>query len=380
MNELKATVKNTRALLCLECGKCTSVCPVSVFNKGFSPRVMVTRTVRHSTDDVITNKNIWSCLTCGMCELRCPADIRYVDLTQETRQIAQQLGEDAICSHGGAAQSFMRIMATQGLEQKRMDWIDKDLKIVQTGEVLYFVGCLPHFDVLLSDIGVHTVEESRSAIRLLNYLGITPVVMPQERCCGHDLLWSGDTDNFKKLAEINIREIKKTGAKKIIFSCPEGYRTFKLDYSKYFGSDFEVQHISEVLQEALNQGKLKFKEMRKKVTFQDPCRLGRHLGIYSAPRDVMRAIPGIELIEMGHSQQRAVCCGVSAWVNCSFYSKQIQTRRLREAKNTGADMLVLACPKCEIHFRCTMKEEAAPEDIKIPAIQFSALVVQALKK
>jgi len=380
MNDLKMTVKNTRALLCLECGKCTSVCPVSVFNTGFSPRVMVTRTIRHSADDVVASKNIWSCLTCGMCELRCPADISYMDLTQETRQVAQQLGEDAICSHGGAAQSFMRIMTSPELEQKRMDWIGKDLQIAAQGEVLYFVGCLPHFDVLLSNIGVQTVEESRGAVQLLNHLGITPVVMPQERCCGHDLLWSGDTKNFKKLAEINIDEIKKTGAKKIIFSCPEGYRTFKLDYPKYCGVDFEVQHISEVLDQALEDGKLKFKELKKKITYQDPCRLGRHLGIYSAPRKVMKAIPGIELIEMPRSGQRAVCCGVSAWVNCSFYSKQIQMMRLKEAKNTGADLLVLACPKCEIHFRCTMKEESAPEDIKIPTIQFSALIAQALEK
>jgi Fe-S oxidoreductase len=303
-----------------------------------------------------------------------------MDLTQETRQVAQQLGEDAICSHGGAAQSFMRIMTSPELKQKRMDWIDEDLKITDKGEVLYFVGCLPHYDVLLHDIGIQTVEESRAAIRLLNHLGITPVVMPQERCCGHDLLWSGDTENFKKLAEYNIEEIKKTGAKKIVVSCPEGYRTLKLDYPKYGNATFEVQHISEVLNDALDKGALKFKEMKKKVTFQDPCRLGRHMGIYDAPRNILNAIPGIEVVEMPRSRQRAVCCGVSAWVNCSFYSKQIQMMRLKEAKNTGADLLVLACPKCEIHFRCTMKEESAPEEIKIPTVQFSALVARALER
>jgi heterodisulfide reductase subunit D len=380
MNELKTIATNTRALLCLECGKCTSVCPVSVFNSGFSPRVMVTRAIRRATSDVITDKNIWSCLTCGMCELRCPANIAYLQLTQETRQVAQQLGEDAICSHGGAAQSLMRIMATSDRPQRRMDWIDKDLRIAETGEVVYFVGCLPHFDVLLNDIGVKTLEESRAAIRMLNHLGIVPAVMPQERCCGHDLLWSGDTENFKKLAFYNIEEIKKHKAKKVVFSCPEGYRTFKLDYPKFFPVDFEVIHISEVLAQALDQGILHFKEMRSRVTFQDPCRLGRHLGVYDAPRRVMAAIPGVELIEMPRSRQRAVCCGVSAWINCSFYSKQLQMMRLREAKNTGAEQLVLACPKCEIHFKCAMKEKNVPSDVKIPMVQFSVFVAPALEK
>lgn len=341
---------------------------------------MVMRTIRGSTEEMITDKNIWSCLTCGMCELRCPANITYLELTQEIRHVAQQLGENAICSHGGAVQSFMRIMASSNRQQRRMDWIDKDLAVTETGEVLYFVGCLPHFDVLLRDIGVHTLEESRAAIKIMNHLGIVPAVMPQERCCGHDLLWSGDTENFTKLARYNIEEIKKTKAKKVVFSCPEGYRTFKLDYPKYYPVDFEVIHISELLEQALDQGTLRFKEMRSKVTFQDPCRLGRHLGIYDAPRKVMAAIPGVELIDMPRSRQRAVCCGVSAWINCSFYSKQIQMMRLREAKNTGAERFVLACPKCEIHFKCVMKEKDAPLEVKIPTVQFSAFIAQALDK
>jgi heterodisulfide reductase subunit D len=378
MNDLKIAIKNSQAYLCLECGKCTSVCPVSKFNKGFSPRVLVNRTIRHGTQDLITDKNIWACLTCGMCDLRCPANITYIDLTQETRRVAQKLGEDAICSHGGAAQAMMRIMTASSLQQKRMDWIEEDMQVTETGDVLYFVGCLPHYDILFSDIDVHTVQDAKSSVRILNYLGITPVVMPQERCCGHDLLWGGDFANFKKLAEFNIDEIKKSGAKKVVFSCPEGYRTFKLDYPKYFNIDFEVQHISELLSDALKQGKLKFKENRKKITFQDPCRLGRHLGIYDAPREVLTSIPGVELVEMAHSRTRAICCGVSAWMNCSFYSKKIQVLRLKEAKATGAEQFVLSCPKCELHFNCAMREEKDHDDIEIPTIQLVTFVANAL--
>ncbi|HEC77958.1 MAG TPA: (Fe-S)-binding protein [candidate division WOR-3 bacterium] len=379
MSSLKSAIKNSRAYLCLECGKCTSVCPVSQFNKGFSPRVLVNRTIRYASEELLTDKNIWACLTCAMCDLRCPVDIAYIDLTQETRFEAQKLGEDAICSHGGAAQAMMRIMTATNLQQKRMDWLEPDLKVAEKGEILYFVGCLPHFDILFSDIGVHTVRDARSAVKILNHLGITPVVMAQERCCGHDLLWSGDLENFKKLAVYNIEEIKKTGAKKVVFSCPEGYRTFKLDYPKYFKVDFEVQHITELLSSAIAEGKLKFKETDRAVTFQDPCRLGRHLGIYDAPRNVLAAIPKLKLVEMPRNRQRAVCCGVSAWMSCSFYSKKIQMLRLKEAKSTGAELFLLSCPKCEIHFNCTMREKDAPDEIKIPTEQLVTFVADALE-
>lgn len=378
MSVLKSAIKNSKAYLCLECGKCTSVCPVSQFNHGYSPRVLVNRALRYSSDEVLTDKNIWACLTCAMCDLRCPVDIAYIDLTQAIRLEAQKLGEEAICSHGGAAQSMMRIMTATNLQQKRMDWIDNNLKVAETGEILYFVGCLPQFDILFSDIGVHTIRDAKSAVKIFNYMGITPVIMPQERCCGHDLLWSGDLENFKKLAEYNINEIKKSGAKKVVFSCPEGYRTFKIDYPKYFDVDFEVQHITELLSDAIDQGKLKFKETDKIITFQDPCRLGRHLNIYDAPRKVLEAIPKVKLVEMERNKKRAVCCGVSAWMNCSFYSKRIQMQRLKEAKQTGAELFVLSCPKCEIHFNCTMREEEARDDIKIPTEQLVRFVADAL--
>ena len=375
---IKKAIKDSRAYLCLECGKCTGSCPVSRFNRGYSPRILVNKAIRSDQLELLKDKNIWACLTCKLCDERCPANIDYIELTLAMRQEAQKIGEEAICSHGGAAQSLMRIMSTPDLQQKRMDWIDNDLKIAGSGETLYFVGCLPYFDVLFNDIEVNTLKAAKASIRILNHLGITPVVLPNERCCGHDLLWGGELENFKKLARHNIDEIKKAGVKKIIFSCPEGYRTFKIDYPKYFECNFEVQHITEVIAEAIDQGKIKLKEMNKIVSFQDPCRLGRHLGIYDEPRKAIESVPQLKLKEMARSRNSAICCGVSAWMNCSTYSKSIQLARLKEAKQTGADLLVLACPKCEIHFNCAMKDEKVDEDVKIETIQLVTLIADLL--
>lgn len=384
---IKEAIKESRAYLCLECGKCTGTCPVSRFNHGYSPRVLLNNTIRRGDLDLLKDKNIWTCLTCKLCDERCPAGIDYINLMLAIRLEAQRIGEEAICSHGGAAQSLMRLMTTLKLKQKRMDWITNELKIAQSGEIVYFVGCLPYFDVLFSDIEVDMLRAAKASIKILNHLGITPVVLPQERCCGHDLLWGGDLVNFKKLAEHNINEIKKSGAKKVIFSCPEGYRTFKIDYPKYFEYDFEVQHISELLAGVIEKEKLKLKKLDKVVTFQDPCRLGRHLGMYDEPRAAITAIPKLKFVEMARSRNRAICCGVSAWMNCTTYSKSIQLARLKEANETKADLLVLACPKCEIHFNCAMKEPSSTvaagfspraDQVKIETVQLVTLVADLL--
>lgn len=378
-SKIAKAIKDSRAYLCMECGKCTGTCPVSRYNHGYSPRILVNKAIRSGDLDLLKDKNIWACLTCKLCDERCPAGIEYIDLTLTTRLEAKKIGEQALCSHGGAAQSLMRIMTTPELEQKRLDWIDSNLKTTQKGELLYFVGCLPYFDILFSDIKVNTLQAARSSIKILNHLGITPVVLPQERCCGHDLLWSGDMENFEKLARHNIEEIKKSGARKIVFSCPEGYRTFKIDYPKYFNTDFDVEHITETISGAISDGKLKFKNLEKVVTFQDPCRLGRHLGIYDEPRKAIAAVPELTLNEMTRSRERAICCGVSAWMNCSTYSKSIQRARLTEAKETEADLLVLSCPKCEIHFQCAMNDEKTGKEAKIKTIQLVTLIADALE-
>lgn len=342
---------------------------------------MLNRALRGVNSDLLKDKNIWSCLTCKLCDEHCPAGIKYIELTQAIRLEAQKLGEEALCSHGGAAQSLMRIMSSPSLTPRRMEWFDKNLRISENGDTLYFVGCAPYFDVLFNDIGVIPTEATNATIKILNYLGINPVLLKDERCCGHDLLWQGDFENFKKLAEFNINLIKKTGVKRIIFSCPECYRTFRIDYSKYFDFNIEMYHMSEIVARAISEKKIKLKEIEKIVTFQDPCRLGRHLGIYEEPREVMNSIPKLILKEMKHTKNRAICCGVSAWMNCSNYSKRIQIAKLKEAKETGADLLVIACPKCEIHFNCAMKETPdaqRPEEIKIETKNLVNLIADAL--
>ena len=380
MSEISEIINRSRAYNCLDCGKCTGVCPVSRVNNDFSPRNILMRAVQKDHETIIQEKSIWECLTCGMCEQWCPSQIKYIDFMRDIRALSIGTGGKAECSHGGAFQSLMRIMTASELKQNRVEWISDDLQIASKGEVFYFVGCAPFFDTFFTDLNVKTTEAAKGAIKLLNKVGIKPVVSPDERCCGHDLLWSGDVENFKKLGQYNIDLIEKSGAKKVVFVCPECYQTFKQDYPEFFGTlNFDVVHITELLRPYIRSGEIKFSGIDQKVTFHDPCRLGRHLGIYDEPREIINSIPEIEFNEMFHSRHRSVCCGVGNWLTCGAATKLIQTRRLKEAKSTGADLLITACPKCEIHLKCALSDDKLKQEADLEIKDLMSLIAEVLE-
>ncbi len=356
MDPVLNKIRETRAYSCLECGKCTGTCPVARYAASFSPRAILIRSLRNSTEQTLHSPDLWSCLTCQQCDTICPSDIKYIELMQLLRESAGGHFDESSCSHGGIIQTISRIMTNETLQQNRLDWLSSDLKTSRDSEYLYFVGCVPYYDPIFLDTGAEPIEIAVSTLRILNYFGINPQLLPNEKCCGHDFFWNGDLTRFRKLAESNIDQFTKQGIKKIITSCPECYRTLKVEYPKYLGSvSYEVHHISEFLEEKLKDKKLSLPSGKQHFTYQDPCRLGRHLGIYEPPRTALTQIKGGAFSEMAHHHKRATCCGVSAWMNCSQVSKQIQEQRLREALNTGADVLVTACPKCQIHLSCAMR-------------------------
>ena len=377
MEAIQQIIKSTKAYYCLECGKCTAVCPISRREYAYSPRLTVERVLWGEGEELLTDALLWSCLTCQHCSTRCPSDVHYVEFIRDLRALARGAGEEGLCTHGEAIQTWMRMMTSPDLKQNRLEWLDEGLRTSTDSDTVYFVGCLPYYDVLFKKIGAQGVEIARSTVRVLNCLGIEPIVMENERCCGHDLLWEGDVANFRKLAELNIAMLRATGAKRIVTACPECYRTLSVDYPEYVGPlGMEVVHISQLLANwKLEVGSLKF----EKVTYHDPCRLGRFMGVYQEPRQIISAL-GLELVEMEHSGKNALCCGTSCWTNCGAINKQIQVDRLREAQATGAELLVTACPKCQIHFKCALDDARLGEEIGMEIRDLVTLVDEALAK
>jgi heterodisulfide reductase subunit D len=379
---LEDIIQETKTYYCLECGKCTSICPVARYDSSFSPRQMIENALLGFGDELLLNRELFSCLTCYTCQKECPSDIDFPIFVRKARSMAQDNGQHGVCAHSGQLQSLQRLMTSPVIKQKRLEWLSKEYRVSENSDVLLWVGCAPYFAPIFEDIAFNALDITKASLKALNLLGIEPKLLPDERCCGHDALWTGDIETFKKLAVHNATQIKKAGVKKIVFSCPEGYRTFKLDYPNYVDLGCEVQHISELLAEKIGQNGVKFKEIKKKVTYQDPCRLGRHLGVYDAPRKVIESIPGIELVEMRHSGLESICCGTSAFTNCDSYSNMIRAERLCEAVETGAELLITACPKCQTHFRCAMvdKGEEHRSTPKIEIMDLANLVANAMEK
>ena len=373
---LQEIVNYTQAYYCLDCGICTGSCPVSRVSQDFSPRLMVEKVLMDQEENPLEDINIWSCLSCGQCSRRCPSRIDYPEFVRMVREEAVRQGIGGTPAHRGLFQAIMRLQ-TLDVRQNKTDWAREAGQIAESGDTYFFVGCSPFFDVeFRDDWNLDVMAGPRGVLRLLNVVGITPVIHDDERCCGHDLLWNGDREHFAHLAERNVRLIRGLGCKRVVFHCPEGYMTFKKYYPEVVGDlGFEIVHFYELLDDYLREGRFSLSGAESGVvTYHDPCRLGRQAGIYDPPRHLISSIPGIELREMEHSRENGLCCGTSAWMNCSSCSKEIQKTRLMEAVAAGAGRVITACPKCRVHLNCALRDT----ELDLQITDINELLAQAL--
>jgi heterodisulfide reductase subunit D len=360
---------------CMECGVCTGSCPISRENPTFSPRQMIKRSITDPDGELAQSREIWACLSCARCSERCPVEIDFPEFIRSYREDARKEGNTPQEAHYGLLQSIA-VLQTCDIKQQRTAWAQDVGTFRDTGDYFYFVGCLPHFDVIFRYLDVKSLEIARSILKLLNRMGIEPVISNDERCCGHDAYWSGNEAVFRDLAKLNVEVIKASGAKTVLFGCPEGYVTFKDYYPKYVGElPFEVLHMTDFLSRELPDAGLSFQPASNgAVTYQDPCRLGRLAGKYDQPRELLQMVPETRLLEMERNRENALCCGTSAWMECVGCSKTMQLERLREAMETGAETLITACPKCQIHLTCAQRGM----DLDLPIVDLYAYLLDRL--
>ena len=383
--DVKQLIEDTGAFDCVECGKCTTVCPVAKLDQSFAPRTIVVRSMEGIVDSIAKDRDVWTCTTCEQCNSMCPYKVDYSGFIRGMREFAVEGGAQPSCSQGGLIHSAQRMMARGAMKQKRTDWVREDMKVADKGDVFYFVGCLPHYDAIFYDRkDLAMLKICESAVRIMNSAGIVPVVSNDEKCCGHDLNWTGDEGNFEKLMDHNLELIRKSGAKKVVFTCPECYRTFKMDYQDLAGDlEFEAVHISDFMKQLAEDGSLKLSDKKgggSTFSYHDSCRMGRHSGIYDSPRELAKSFTSAKFVEMENSRDKAVCCAVSGWSNCNSNAKRIQIERVMEAKKVGADRLLTFCPKCQIHLKCAIQDKVPvdPSLVDVKIEDFTVAMARAL--
>ncbi len=359
---------------CYSCNRCVNVCQLSHLGL-FSPRNLITDLNFLSIDEALKLNNIWDCLTCGQCIIYCPmtqenVGVRIPELIVELRKnfIDNELEKKKISkceTHDEVFPLISKIMAEKALLPNKLEFLEEtSLKTTNSGEIAYFVGCLPIMGDIFYKFDIKYTDSAKTIISLLNEVGIIPVVL-NEKCCGHDILWGkGDTETFKKFAEYNVNLYRDAGVKTIILGCAEGYRTWKYDYPKIIKDfEFEVLHFSEFFLREKILENLRFpQETKIKVTYHDSCRIGRLGGkLYEAPRELIKQIPGVEFIEMENIKDDANCCGVTAFMGCNEFTRTLRKNRITEAIETGAEYLIVPCPKCLTHFNCYVNEPSLNE-------------------
>ena len=333
---------------CYQCGQCTPVCPVDIVG-SYGPR-KIFRQVQIGMD-LFDSPELWKCTTCMNCLRVCPKEVDMMQILPAVREQAVLEGKVP-----PELQKMFEHCAEYGnplgeSPRKRADWTKTSdvpvpvlSQIKRPVEVLWFVSDYPSYTK-------RGIDASRALARVFQALAVDfGILGADEKCDGDSQRLAGEPGLFEELAAHNIKMFKKYQFDKIVVTDPHALNAFRKEYPK-LGGQFEVEHYTQFFAARLPQLQPLFKkEIKSKVTFHDPCYLGRHNGEYEAPRKLLRAIPGLQFTEMWRCKENGYCCGGGGggmWLDsfmADHVSERLSERRVREAVETGAEVLAICCP------------------------------------
>ncbi|HEV2861732.1 MAG TPA: heterodisulfide reductase-related iron-sulfur binding cluster [Pyrinomonadaceae bacterium] len=376
---------------CTECGRCTAVCPANTVGKELSPRDIILQLRDLSSSRTVKGDGaiigavpatspvpLWQCTTCAACVEACPVFIEQMPKIVDMRRFLVMEEAEFPDSMQEAVMSLERRgHPFSGTQATRMDWAEglnvRQAAEAKDAEVLLWVGC-----------GGALVERNqrvtRATAQLLEQAGVSFAVLGrEEKCSGDPARRIGNEFLFEQLAQENVANLNKYGVKKVVTACPHCFNTFKNEYPQYGGA-FEVYHHSEFLARLVEEGRLRpLAEQGRKITFHDPCYLGRQNGVYDAPRRLVQISSRAEAVEMGRTRNNSFCCGGGGGM--SFVDeppdKRVNQERAREAVETGADVLAVGCPFCMTMMEDGINARKGARDVKV--MDVSELLWEASK-
>ncbi|MHA2144705.1 MAG: (Fe-S)-binding protein [Candidatus Thorarchaeota archaeon] len=358
MSEIDVEELVENLLQCRRCGICRNavfedrgfdgICPVWRNSSGFETSFMRGRIqVALALLDGVLEKtpenaeSLYTCTLCGSCTEICAAEFDPAECLEKVRDVLNEIPNEV---RDEIAQKILQNNNPYVEDNStKRDWVEEvGSDIPTSGKVLYYTGCTA---------GLKLPSIVKSTAKILRSANIDFAVLEDEPCCGSVMLRTGKREDAKKNAEKVVGAISSSGAERVIVTCAGCLKTLRQDY-EVFGLELpEVLHITEVLSELISDGTLKLKPLKKtkKVTYHDPCHLSRAIGVYDAPRDIIGAIPGVELIEMDTIREAAMCCGAGGGLRSydPELSKRMAADRVKSAESTGAEIITTACPFCE---------------------------------
>jgi len=356
---------------CMQCGTCTGVCPWNLV-KYFSPRGMI-RLAQFGLEG-FESEDLWNCVTCNTCVINCPRGLKIIDIIRSMRIMMNETGSVPASLKVPLGSAASRGNPWSGEPEDRTKWTE-GLGVKEFSpemEYLYFTCCTQAYDARNQKVG-------QAMIKVLQSAGVDfGLLKENEKCCGDAFRKMGGEELFMTLAENNIGVFEEKEVKRIITGSPHCFNAFMKDY-KEFDGNYEVWHYTQFIKELIEKGKITPKQkVEKRVTYHDPCYLGRHNNIYDEPREVLKSIPGLELIEMERNRENSLCCGGGGgglW-NEVPAEERFSVLRVEEAAETGAEIIAAACPYCISMFEDALKTVGKEEEMKV--MDISELVLESL--
>jgi len=376
---------------CVVCGNCQELCPAYESGKKLNPKKVIQDLKKHLlkvgpelvaakasgeaapdnpnvplAENVILLDEIWACTTCGACDEVCPVWVDHIDkIVDLRRNLVMEQASMPETAEGALRSIEDRGHPWRGTTLSRTDWAEGlDIKVLaddQDVDILFWVGCTEALEE-------RSTKVAQSVAKLLKAAGINfGILGTEESCCGEPARRLGNEYLFQMQAEKNIEILKNYGVKRIVTACPHGYNILKNEYPQ-FGGNFEVIHHTELIAQLIKEDKLKLnKGLNEIVTYHDACYLGRYNNIYQPPRQIIKAVPGLDMVEMERNKRRAFCCGGGGghmWLE-EQEGNRINEMRTEQALETGVQTVITACPLCLQMFEDGIKAKAAEEQLKV---------------
>ena len=365
---------------CIKCGLCLATCPVckELLLEKFTPRGKIQLARYYSQGELDLSdhyRDIFAkCLLCGACVTTCPSG---VDLNKVFVGMREEIaGKKGL--HPGMEEVVRSLLLNYNISDEdnaeRGGWRDflKDLPDhmyqKDRAEVVYFVGCVASFFPMAQTI-------PQNLVRILESADVDFTILAgEEWCCGFPLIGAGVPGKAREMMEHNLGKVRELGAKMVVFSCPSCHRTWQ----EYYDTDLGLSHSTQFIERLIGDGVIRLGTVNSTVTYHDPCDLGRNGGVYDAPRQILKSIPGLTLVELESNRAQSVCCGGGGNLEMadSGLSGTVAQKKIEEIQRTGAKTVVTSCQQCVR----TIKGRARRQKIDLNVCDITDLVLQALSK